>query len=1358
MPDTANKPAENPPSPGRPVSSEFLSEFSLRKVAPPSGCPFAILGLAIGKGASPLEVLAAASVTEPALPQVRSVWKARQGGRAAPLLLVVLNGEKAALCGPSGDEPPTYSGVEIGQAERICREALEQPDRHAALRWLRDALPSMDSRLPGLRNEGFLATHELAVGARHLDAWNDAQHKARPLLQNQGDLLLRSLGFQIEAVDQVTAILRTGGKARKVAVAVLLRQDESPELSTPRFTGMSPVSYALAVADRENIPYVLISQGSKLRLYPAKVGVGVGRRGRTETYVEIHTGLLRDSDAAFLWLLFSAEALSEGGSLTALLDESNRFAGDLAERLRERIYVEVIPRLAQGLAAARGLRKPTAQDLAETYEMAMMVLFRLLFIAYAEDKDLLPYKHNGLYRSRSLKEKARELLELARQQTPFDRSTSLWEEVSLLCRAVDEGKAEWGVPAYDGGLFSRDREVSPLGALLDKLTLPNTIFGHALHGLLVIQSPEGWGPVDFRSLNVGEFGTIYQGLLENELAVAETNLTVDKEGFYRPCRAGEEPLVRESHIYLHNRSGARKATGTYFTRDFAVAHLLDQALEPALATHCRRLDGLDDGSAAEAFFDFRVADISMGSAHFLVGSVDRIERAFTGYVAKRPLPGVRNELLKLRAAAEQSLGPLAETVEIEDTQLLRRLIARRCIYGVDLNPVAVDLARLSLWIHTFVPGLPLSLLDRNLIVGNSLVGIGQLSEIEDKAREADLPLFTLDAVKIIGDATEPLKRLARLADASTSEIASARKAMEEARKAAEPAQALCDIVAAVRLSGGRLEVDLPHWESVKATIVGSRQHRDAEKTLAGLNVLHFPVAFPEVFLRQRKGFDVIVGNPPWEEATVEEHAFWARHSPGLRAVSQREREAMIARLQRQRPDLAELYKKELAEAEATRKALVSGPYPGMGTGDPDLYKAFCWRFLSLVAREGGWIAVVLPRSAFNAKGSTDFRKAVFETSNPLDVTMLVNNRQWIFPEVHPQYTVGLVASCRGAASGDSVRLRGPFRSLERFRSGASLPPAEFPAAEVIGWTDSASLPLLPTEESLEIFTQLRKAPRLDLNDGRSWRARPHAELHATNDKPLMDLKSTEKPRDFWPVFKGESFDTWQPDTGRYYAWADPKAMLPELQGGRIRGGGNRKSPFSEFNRDFLRRPETLPPSFARIAFRDVTRATDSRTIRAALVPPNVFITNQAPYLLWPRGDEKDQAFLLGLLSSLPLDWYARRFVETHLNFFVLNPLPVPRPPRESKLWQCVVALAGRLAAVDNRFADWAGAVCVDCGPLEPNTKRDHIHELDAVVAHLYGLTDPQLVHIFETFHEGWDYNDRLKATLKHFHAWKKRLP
>lgn len=127
-----------------------------------------------------------------------------------------------------------------------------------------------------------------------------------------------------------------------------------------------------------------------------------------------------------------------------------------------------------------------------------------------------------------------------------------------------------------------------------------------------------------------------------------------------------------------------------------------------------------------------------------------------------------------------------------------------------------------------------------------------------------------------------------------------------------------------------------------------------------------------------------------------------------------------------------------------------------------------------------------------------------------------------------------------------------------------------------------------------------------------------------------------------------------------------------------------------------------------------------------------------------------------MLSSLPLDWYARRFIETAVNFFIFNPLPVPRPARDDARWQRVVQLAGRLAAVDERFADWARAVGVPCGPLDALEKQDHLHELDAVVAHLYGLTERQLTHLFETFHEGWAYQDRLDATLRHFQTWTKK--
>ena len=182
--------------------------------------------------------------------------------------------------------------------------------------------------------------------------------------------------------------------------------------------------------------------------------------------------------------------------------------------------------------------------------------------------------------------------------------------------------------------------------------------------------------------------------------------------------------------YLQNRSGERKSSGSYYTKRFAVEHLLNGALEPALSDHFARLDGMDDADAAWAFFDFRVADIAMGSGHFLIGAIDHIEKRMADYLAAWNLPGVRRELAHLRAAALGELGDLGENTTIEDGQLLRRLIARRCIYGVDLNNLSVQLARLAVWIHTFVPGLPLSFLDHNLVHGNSLVGVGTLDEIK----------------------------------------------------------------------------------------------------------------------------------------------------------------------------------------------------------------------------------------------------------------------------------------------------------------------------------------------------------------------------------------------------------------------------------------------------------------------------------------------------------------------------------------------------------------------------------------------------------------------------------------------------
>lgn len=1334
---------------------QFLAGLTARPIQSGNLGGFSQVQFCLGQGNPALEVVFTEAHSRPTAEMMRGAWKTRSAGRAVPVLFVVLYGRRVATAGVGGNPEHVLLDLDRNQLEQVCRTALAAPDQHVARRLLNQALTDLEAGSTGWRNMGLFATHFLRSSVPKHERWPEACRKGHEIHGKRRRELLAGLGLTVDEANGQALILRAADA--RVALAVLLEAQEQPELALARFNQLSPVSYALAKAEAYNLPFVLVLGENNIRLYPVGTGVGAGQRSRSETYLELDLNLITPEQAGYLWLIFSAEALRKGGTVQSILDGSSRYAAGLGERLRDRVYTDVVPPLAEGLMAARSLRHPSAKDLAETYEMALIILFRLLFIAYAEDQDLLPYSSNSLYRDRSLKKKAQEFTTLLRADKPRGGGQSdHWDEAKRLFRAIDKGNTEWGIPAYNGGLFSSD-DSNSLGKKIVALTLPDRVFAPVLEALIVDRTEEGWGPVDFRSLGVREFGTIYEGLLENELSLAETDLATDKEGNYRPAKGKDTVVVQKGRAFLHNTSGQRKSTGSYFTKHFAVEHLLDHGLEPALKAHVERLDGLDEIKAAAAFFDFRVADITMGSAHFLVAAVDRIERALLGYLARRPLAAVNEELDRLRKVARAALADETGQIQIEDGQLLRRQIARRCVYGVDVNPTAVSLARLAIWIHTFVPGLPLSFLDRTLVIGNSLVGIATIAEADEWFRDVAGPLFHLNAEALIGSARAGLSEMGRLSDATAAEIQSARQAYLDAYGAVADASALFDVLTAARIDDeirSSLFQDASHWGSQIRSLAGSTLHRRARKVLEALPPFHFPIAFPEVFLRERPGFDVILGNPPWEEATVEEDRFWTRHQPGFHSLKQKDQEAAKKTLRRTRPDLVVNYEKEKAEAELLRLLLVKGPFPGMGTGDPDTYKAAAWRFFALAREGAGRVSVVMPRSAFAAKGSEEFRRSLFASCQFEDLTMLLNRGEWVFEGMEPRYTIVLVSWLKSAPSADeTMPLRGPYSTPERFVAGTSKPAPRYSVREVLSWTDSASLPMLPTDESLGVFVQLRKSPRFDTDDGVTWRVRPHTELHATNDKPLMKF-ADEQPDGYWPIFKGESFDLWDCDTGSYYAWGKPEKICKDLQ--KTRERVSKRSAFFGFDSGWLRDPDTLPCKHCRIAFRDVTRATDSRTTRAALLPPEVFITNVAPYLLWLRGDEKDQAFLLGVMASLPFDWYSRRFVEIHLNYHVLNPFPVPRPENANGLWKRTVELAGRLASPDRRFRTWARAVGVECGKLQAEEKEDRIHELDAVVAHLYGLSETQLCHIFETFHEGWDYRERLEATLEHYRRWQTK--
>lgn len=1337
-------------------------------------------------GNTPLQICIFETATPLAEGKLKDLWVARHDGRAYPLILAAVCGTNVTMAGPlmRGNDLQITPDLDPDQAGRVLKLAKACPDRHSAIRFLDSALVTAKSETPGLENSGLFADHVLRQ-VMSSDPDNSyrkeakaAHDKAKPLLNKTGKDLFKGLGYATKANDARTDILLDADH-KEIALAVLLHESERPDTASPALNGQAPITHAMTQAEKRNLRWVItVAHDRSIRLYPAVLNVGVGRRGPCETFVQLHTGLLKDQDAGLLWMLFSADALVQGkGAVYRLLADSSRFSGTLAEALRERIYGEVMPRLAKGIADAR--RHPNKDEayLRDTLQMATHVLFRLLFIAYAEDKDLLPYRTSPAYQRNSLKTLATDILDDLRKGVKWGDTTRFWDQFSTLSQAISKGNKSLSVPAYNGVLFSDDADDSIHGDALTKVKLKDTLFAPVLSGLLLTHADgKDLGPVDFRSLGVREFGTIYEGLLESELSEAAEDLILknkDGDQIYVTAGKKDEPAVREGEFYLHNKSGARKASGAYFTKEFAVDHLLDLALDKALDDHLVKLDPLTENDAAEAIFDFRVADIAMGSGHFLIFAIDRIERKFRSYLEKRPLPAVKLQLQELREAAKQELGDSAAAVEnkLEDAALLRRLIARRCIYGVDMNPISVQLAQLAVWIHTFVPGLPLSFLEHNLIQGNSLVGVANATDFEDLLDDARLAVR-----KYLDNALPAIRKMGAIADKNVADVKEMKRLRTAALKELEPAIAAMDIAVWNRANGkivGDTGDDLMGLLQDPDKLLRSNVLRDARKGLQPLSCRHLIACFPEVFLRKNSGFDVLLGNPPWEKVKFEKSMFFGRHIPGYYGMAQADRTKAEKALGKTITNIDELLKSAQAEAELTSGVLgnlYSDPKGrfrfGVAAGDPDLFRMFAWRFWELLSK-GGRLGIVLPRSAFSGDGLTEWRMQILKADKntgdnnaEVTITVLTNKAGWVFDDVDPRYTVCL-CSIYKHTSQNELLLNGPFDRVDYYRRGHKLF-ARFPVAEVLLWTESAKLPLLPSTKAQDAFRQIRKSPNMvgEYEINTTWHCRAYSELHATADKEFYDLSGVKPKADTMPIFKGESFDLWEPDRGtdRYYGWlksdADTLAELTRKRKASFRRGAN--SPWWGADDRYIQDDKTIECLHPRISFRDITNRTNTRTIIAALLPPSVVCVHNAPVLVFPKGTQADVAYVLGILSSRICDWYARRWVEVHLTFSVFNCIPCPRVSADSGFYKELVASAGRLASPDKRFAKWAKSVGVEHGPLKPEEKQELIDRVDAVAALLYGLPEQELETVFETFHEGWDWKPSYARVLAEYRRLKTK--
>ena len=1231
--------------------------------------------------------------------QLRARWREHAENRGFPYLLVTDDAEhpgSVRTLGPRTYNEPVRSVDCTGLAAVI--EATASMTALGAARHLAGEVVRLAGR--GMVTGGLLTRHSLDDRfCNDVDRWQAAR-QAVASLRISGDWrsVLVGLGYEIERLPQRGYLARYDDRP----VAVVHPWANPDDFVRLDEIGRPAEGVLAGDCRRHGVGYGIMACRNRYRLFDCDPSA------TTAEWLDLDAALLGDQRRPYLALL-GPSYLADGG-FRELQEEARNFGARLHRRLDQTIRQEALPALAVGLERWAGRNGVDVHDDARRAELeraSLTLLFRLLFTLYAESSRFLPVD-NETYRHRSLSALVDEA-HRTRDRLGED-STALWSTFCTLVRALRSGNPAWGVPAYNGALFSADDFEG--AALLESLELGDPDFARVL--LAVGRDATEGSGLDYSSLEIGHLGHIYEALLSLRLSVADRPLRYDsRQDRYVPVQDSAQAEIVPGSLLWQTNEGGRKAGGVYYTPVSLVRHLVNHAVVPAYERHLdsvRETARTDPRRAAADLLDFAVLDPACGSAHFLVQVTEALADRAVAFLAEVPLPAIREALDRLRAQAQ---GGAAVT----DVALLRRLILKHCVFGVDLSPMGAEVATLSLWLASFVPGLSLAHLGRNVVVGNSLIGVGAANSV---IQDGTWPAEALR--KALAEASEAAARLAEIDDRTPSEVEASRAADADARRATAGLRHLFDLWTAegfgVKGARGLAETDGP---AVIAGTNGANGEKLVEQAAALARehrFLHWPLAFPRVFTGESPGFDVVVGNPPWEEVTVEGSGFYLLHRPGLQGLPQAERDAAIAELSAERPELVRALEEERQRLGVERGALASGEYEPT-SGDPDLYKYFCQRYRLLV-RDGGAIGVVLPRSAFVTEGSEGFRDWLYTRTSAQRVDFLLNRGKWMF-DSEPRYGVALVVSRNQPPSeGHCVAVGGPATSLAQWRaqsssSGVAAAPSSFPP----GWIT----PKLRSEAEADLLAKLRSGSRFPLGSRGRWRCFPVAELHETNDKKLW--LGAEDGVQLW---KGESFDQFEPHGAESRICPLNDRVRQKVR--KARPGSSSILALSVGLKD--RRQAVLDElNRARVAFRDVSRSDDSRTIRACLVPSGVLLTNTAPYLAFAAGDEHCQATCLAIMNSLPFDWQARRFVEIHANFFMLEAFTVP--DLHDGAFTAVARASARLSAVNDRFADFAAAAGVEFGPLS-ESERQHLRvEIDARVAHAWQLTEDDLAVMFDDF-------------------------
>ena len=862
-------------------------------------------------------------------------------------------------------------------------------------RAIKSAIEKISNATADFDNRGLFATHYLQ-GRLFDDVRHDVISDVDSIKQNIGNAgeILRILGY--DAVDPEKTYCNG-----KVSVILTMQNDfsiQESEAVAPSYT---------AVSKLQDSPWVILTNGKKWRLYSNRISAS------STNYFEIVLDPARDAITKYLVAMFSLqsfEILDGETTIDLFFEEGKKYAtaleGDLSGRIMDKdgLFLDIV----KGILNHDMKQTFDAQELTDAKETALKIMYRIWFIAYAESRNLLPV-NDSKYQPISLQS-------IRTKLDSFDSNpdeADCWDSILKLFAGIRKGSKTHNLPQYDGNLFKHEVRI-------ESISIRNEFLVSALRGLL----ENDGDAIDYANLGVRHLGNIFETLMEYGVkqTSADIMLIEDSDGV-REVKTRQESMYsyQKNDLYLASKGGiaTRKTTASFYTPDEIVKFLVKQGLDKIFAEREKLIkDDLkkyektksekDLQICTDRILDIQVLDPSMGSGHFLVEALNRITQWATGILDKysnHPLLQDIESDRKAILAEQKKKGIIIDENLLTHDVLLKRKIMKRCIFGVDVNPVAVDLAKLSLWLDSFAIGVPLTYMDHHIKTGDSTIGMF-LDDMKDKE------MHSLDDWMISSESNKMICDVISNSDVTVDQVHKSEDNYRKHRESLEHHKRVLDALAASKIDSNLIPKKSKANQFIerfrKRSSIKSDDLKPAWNIVKKLTnehkFFHWEIEMMDAFTNSRRGFDLIVGNPPWERMKPHIDEFFTPYDLNFKDLENaEEKEKRIKQLFKENPQIGkkyEQYKKNIME-----KSTFYNNLDIVRRGDSDLWQIILIRCLSMLSKNG-IVSIVIPSQVLTNAGSVAVRKNLLEKDI---LSMYVfENKKKIF-NIHSSYRFVLLS-------------------------------------------------------------------------------------------------------------------------------------------------------------------------------------------------------------------------------------------------------------------------------------------------------------------------------------------------------------